>query len=177
MPRSIAAALALAGVALLLSAGESGAGPSCVVTDNNPCSAPGGPWREGAVAAAPKRNILRTYRSASALRSCLTAQTRAILAALEARVGRVSIISTCRPGAVIAGTRRPSFHRYGMAVDFATPRKAEAVAFLRSQPVLVMTYRNMGHVHFNVGQKGAVFAADAHGRRRAHWSARRKGRR
>jgi uncharacterized protein YcbK (DUF882 family) len=102
-------------------------------------------------------NIFKKYQAAHTNRSCLTAQTRSILSALEARVGQVKIISTCRKGAVIAGTRRPSFHRYGMAVDFSTRNKAAAIAFLKTQPVLVMTYARMSHVHFNTGQKGTAY--------------------
>lgn len=109
------------------------------------------------------QNIFKRYQAASSSRSCLTGQTASILSALEARVGRVSIVSTCRKGAVIAGTRRPSYHRYGMAVDFSTSNKATAIAFLKTQPVLVMTYSNMGHIHFNTGQKGAIYGANAYG--------------
>ncbi|WP_120265364.1 hypothetical protein [Pseudorhodoplanes sinuspersici] len=127
-----------------------------------------GPWN---VHAQP--GAIKGYAKASTGRACLTGQTRAILDRLEARIGAVSIISTCRPGAVIAGTRRPSFHRYGMAVDFKTRRKAEAIAFLRSQGVFVMTYCRMGHVHFNTGQRGASFC----GQRGLNASARKRGRR
>lgn len=94
---------------------------------------------------------------ASTSRSCLTSDTRAVLARLEARVGKVSIVSTCRPGARIRGTNRQSKHAIGRAVDFNTPRKAQAIAFLRSQGVFVMTYCGSPHVHFNTGQNGASF--------------------
>jgi len=104
---------------------------------------------------------------ATASRSCLTSDTARILNALEARVGKVSVISTCvRKN--IAGTNRPSFHSFGKAVDFNTGNKAAAVAFLATQPVLVMTYANMGHIHFNTGQKGVIRGADAYGRRRGY---------
>lgn len=110
-------------------------------------------WRKArSVKARP--NIFRAYRAASASRSCLTGATQAVLASLERAVGPVRIVSTCRPGAVIAGSGRPSFHRYGMAVDFHTSRKAAAIAHLRGKGVFVMTYCNMGHVHFNLGQRG-----------------------
>ena len=128
-----------------------------------------GPWNVNA-----QPGTLKGYAKASTGRSCLTGQTRAVLGRLEARIGKVAIISTCRRGAVIAGTRRPSFHRYGMAVDFSTPRKAEAIAFLRSQGVFVMTYSTHRHVHFNTGQKGVVLGANGYGR---NISARRRARR
>lgn len=100
---------------------------------------------------------LRGYAKASASRSCLTGDTRAVLNRLESRIGKVRIVSTCRPGARIRGTNRQSKHAIGRAVDFHTPRKAQAIAFLRSQGVFVMTYCGMGHVHFNTGQSGASF--------------------
>lgn len=115
-----------------------------------------GPWNEYAQRPAP---TIQGYAKASSSRSCLTSDTRAVLARLEARVGSVSIVSTCRPGATIAGTRRPSFHRYGKAVDFNTRNKAAAIAFLRTQPVFVMTYANYSHIHFNTGQKGIALGA------------------
>lgn len=124
-----------------------------------------GPWNVNA------QGTIQGYAKASSSRSCLTSDTRAVLARLESRVGSVSIVSTCRPGATIAGTGRPSFHRYGKAVDFNTRRKAEAIAFLRTQGVFVMTYCGMSHVHFNTGQVGTSFCGSR------HVSASRKGRR
>jgi hypothetical protein len=136
-----------------------------------------GPWNkfaQGATSAklAPvrSRGTVQGYARASASRSCLTGDTRAVLNRLEARIGKVQVISTCRPGAKIAGTNRQSKHAIGRAVDFNTRRKGEAIAFLRSQGVFVMTYCNMGHVHFNTGQSGASFCgkgyASARKRRR-----------
>lgn len=120
-----------------------------------------------------RTNIFRRYAAASASRSCLKSETAAVLQRLEARIGKVQVISTCRPGATIAGTGRPSYHRYGMAVDFNTPRKAEAISFLRSQGVFVMTYCGLTHVHFNNGQTGASFC----GSKSRYMSARKKWRR
>lgn len=128
-----------------------------------------GPWNVNAQQA----GTLQGYQKASSSRGCLTADTRAVLNRLEARVGSVSIVSTCRPGATIAGTGRPSFHRYGKAVDFNTRNKAGAIAFLRTQGVFVMTYCGMSHVHFNTGQVGASFCGGRH----AYASAARKAKR
>lgn len=100
---------------------------------------------------------LRGYAKASTSRSCLTGDTRAVLSRLEARVGKVSVVSTCRTGARIAGTNRQSKHAVGRAVDFNTRNKGAAIAFLRSQGVFVMTYCGMSHVHFNTGQSGSSF--------------------
>lgn len=169
MTRTIAASvIALSALILSLPA------QACVVADFNPCSVLSGPWRgydhhgKRAKRPAKKGNIFRSYHAASASRSCLTANTRAVLDRLEARVGKVRIVSTCRPNAVIAGSGRPSFHRYGMAVDFHTRHRVAAVAFLQTQPVLVMTYSNMGHIHFNTGQKGTIRGANAYGGARSY---------
>jgi hypothetical protein len=118
-----------------------------------------GPWN-----AAAQHGTLGGYAKASTSRSCLTGDTRAVLNRLEARVGAVQIVSTCRPGARIAGTNRQSKHAIGRAVDFNTRRKGEAIAFLRSQGVFVMTYSTHQHIHFNTGQRGAAFNANGYGR-------------
>ena len=90
---------------------------------------------------------------ASASRGCLTGQTRQVLSGLEARFGAVKVISTCRPGAVIAGSGRPSQHRYGKAVDFV-PRSGQRgamLAWLRTNAGgAVITYAS-GHIHFDTG--------------------------
>lgn len=119
------------------------------------------------------QRTLSGYAKASTSRSCLTSDTRAVLGRLEARVGTVKIVSTCRPGARIAGTNRQSKHAIGRAVDFNTRNKAAAISFLRSQGVFVMTYCNMGHVHFNTGQRGTSFC----GSRGVYASARKRWRR
>lgn len=128
-----------------------------------------GPWNQFA----QPRGTIQGYAGASVSRSCLTSDTRAVLALLEARIGKISIVSTCRPGARIAGTSRQSKHAIGRAVDFNTGQKAAAIAFLRAQGVFVMTYCGMGHVHFNTGQTGASFC----GGKARYLSARKRGRR
>jgi len=113
----------------------------------------------------------------SVSRACLNAQTRAVLAQVEARFGPVKVVSTCRRGAVIAGTRRPSMHRYGMAVDFeASGRKAAIVQWLRSNNSgMVMTYARSGHIHFDTGSYRSYACAECGSRRarRAYSAARR----
>ena len=89
----------------------------------------------------------------SSSRSCLTGQTRQVLAGLEARFGAVKVISTCRPGAVIAGSGMPSQHRYGKAVDFVprSGQRAAMLSWLRSHANgAVITYAS-GHIHFDTG--------------------------
>lgn len=107
--------------------------------------------------ASTRQRTLSGYAKATTSRACLTPDTRAILNRMEAVVGPVKIVSTCRPGARIAGTRRMSKHAVGRAVDFQTSRKGAAIRFLMAQGVFVMTYCRMSHVHFNTAQRGASF--------------------
>ena len=103
-------------------------------------------------------------------RGCLVPAARRLLAELETQFGAVRVVSTCRRGAVIAGTRRPSQHRYGKAIDFLAPpgRKAEVVRWLREHsPGVTMTYHRMNHIHTDVGHYRRVIL-DAGGRRSAH---------
>jgi uncharacterized protein YcbK (DUF882 family) len=98
---------------------------------------------------------LRGYASsgASTSRNCLTPAAKNLLARIEAKFGRVQIVSTCRPGAIIAGTSHPSMHRYGMAIDFKTSQKAAVVRWLAANNTGgTMTYSNSDHVHADVGR-------------------------
>ena len=100
---------------------------------------------------------LRRYASSGAgtSRTCLTSAARALLGRIEAKFGRVQIISTCRPGAVIAGSGRPSKHASGQAIDFNAPsgRKGELVRWLIANHKSggVMTYSGMNHIHVDIG--------------------------
>jgi len=87
-------------------------------------------------------------------RSCLTPTTRALFDRIESKFGKMRIISTCRPGAVIAGTGRRSKHASGEAIDFnAGSRKGEVVRWLIANHKSggTMTYRGMSHIHVDVG--------------------------
>lgn len=116
-------------------------------------------------------NIFKRYAAASTSLGCLTQKTRSIVEQLKERFGSIAIVSTCRPGAMIAGTGRPSYHRWGMAVDF-TPleaKKKAVVNWLYDQKVLVMTYFNQSHIHFNIGQgQRKILLANANGSRKRH---------
>jgi uncharacterized protein YcbK (DUF882 family) len=94
----------------------------------------------------------QSHAGGGASRACLTGPTRQVLAGLEARFGAVKVISTCRPGAVIAGSGRPSQHRYGKAVDFMpNGNRAAMMAWLRANTNgAVITYAS-GHIHFDTG--------------------------
>jgi uncharacterized protein YcbK (DUF882 family) len=101
-----------------------------------------------------RAHIHQLHGNATTSRSCLTAETRQLLERVEARFGPVQIVSTCRPGAVIAGTSHASMHRYGRAVDFNAPpgRKAEIVRWLAANNAGgTMTYASMSHIHMDTG--------------------------
>ena len=106
----------------------------------------------------PLAGTLQAYALAGPVggadRGCLVPAARALLARLEMRFGAVRVVSTCRRGAVIAGTRRASLHRYGKAIDFVAPAggKAAVVRWLReNSPGVTMTYHGMVHIHTDVG--------------------------
>jgi hypothetical protein len=89
-------------------------------------------------------------------RTCLTAAARDLLARIEAQFGDVRVVSTCRPGATIAGSGRPSRHASGNAVDFDAPagRKRDVVSWLIANHRAggVMTYAAMNHIHVDIGR-------------------------
>jgi hypothetical protein len=87
-------------------------------------------------------------------RGCLKPAARDLLSRIEAQFGPMQIVSTCRPGARIAGTGRISKHATGEAIDFnAGGRKGEVVRWLIANHKSggTMTYAGMSHVHVDVG--------------------------
>jgi uncharacterized protein YcbK (DUF882 family) len=79
---------------------------------------------------------------------------RELLARIELQFGPMRIISTCRPGARIAGTTVMSKHATGEAVDFeAGSRKGDVVRWLIANHKAggTMTYAGMSHIHADVG--------------------------
>ncbi|HWB45634.1 MAG TPA: SH3 domain-containing protein [Hyphomicrobiaceae bacterium] len=130
----------------------------------------------GASAGGPIRTsaspVLRD--SPEAPRACLTRAAHALLDRIEQKFGPVQVISTCRPGSVIAGTNHPSRHASGNAIDFnAGSRKAEIVAWLvaNHHGGGTMTYTGMEHIHVDIGPH---FVSIAGGRHWASWNDRRR---
>lgn len=114
-------------------------------------------------------------RGASASRSCLTSAARNLLSRIEQKFGKVSVISTCRPGARIAGTGKISRHASGNAVDFsAGNRKGAIVRWLiaNHRSGGTMTYSGMSHIHVDIGPRFVSLA----GSKRRVASSRRKSR-
>ena len=96
----------------------------------------------------------KSYSNSSGSGSCLTSEARSLLGRIQARFGKVEIISTCRKGARIATTGRPSKHASGQAIDFRIPgRKREVVKWLIANHGSggTMTYSDMDHIHVDVG--------------------------
>jgi hypothetical protein len=92
------------------------------------------------------------FNSGSA--SCLPASVKARLAEVEARFGKVSIVSTFRRGARIAGSGHPSLHADCRAVDFKVRgNQAGAAAWLKAtHEGGVGTYSGqMSHIHIDNG--------------------------
>jgi hypothetical protein len=109
-----------------------------------------------------------SHGGAGTSRACLQASARALLNRIESQFGTVQIVSTCRPGAVIAGSGKPSKHRYGLAVDFNAPagKKGAIVQWLikNHHSGGTMTYAGMNHIHVDVGSRFVSLGAG--GRRR-----------
>jgi uncharacterized protein YcbK (DUF882 family) len=103
---------------------------------------------------APVTAEAKSYSNSGGSGSCLTSEARALLGRIQARFGKVQIISTCRKGARIAKTGRPSKHASGQAIDFRVPgRKREVVKWLIANHSSggTMTYSDMDHIHVDVG--------------------------
>lgn len=86
--------------------------------------------------------------------SCLTAPARALIGSIVAKFGPMDIISTCRPGARVAGTGQISRHSSGNAIDFiAGNRKPAVLAWLIANHSNggTMTYSNSPHIHVDIG--------------------------
>jgi hypothetical protein len=114
--------------------------------------------------------------SPDAPRGCLSSAAKELLGRIEAKFGRMQLVSTCRSGAVIGGTGRPSRHRDGNAIDFkAGARKQAVVDWLVANHAQggTMTYRDMDHIHIDIGPH--FVALGSGGRSGRDWSAGRMG--
>ena len=109
---------------------------------------------------------LTAYARSGTSRTCLTPAARALLGRIEAQFGRVQVVSTCRPGARIAGTGRISRHASGNAIDFNAPsgRKAQVVRWLiaNHRSGGVMTYAGMSHIHVDIGPRFVSLNSGGH---------------
>jgi hypothetical protein len=85
--------------------------------------------------------------------SCLPAAIRSALAEVQARFGAVTVVSTHRPGARIAGTRHASLHASCRAVDFRPARGTygAVTSHLRAHWRGGIGTYSSGHIHIDVG--------------------------
>jgi hypothetical protein len=117
-------------------------------------------------AAAPAHSGQGAARDApEAPRACLTPAARGLLDRIERNFGPVEVVSTCRPGAFIANSARPSRHASGNAVDFkAGARKAAILEWLIANHTAggIMTYAGMDHIHVDIGPRFVSLARRAH---------------
>lgn len=111
-----------------------------------------------------KSRSFTNYAAGGTSRSCLQPQARALLNRIESQFGSVSLVSTCRAGAVIATSGKPSKHRYGLAIDFdAGARKGAIVNWLikNHHSGGTMTYRDMSHIHVDIGARFVSLGANS----------------
>jgi uncharacterized protein YcbK (DUF882 family) len=95
---------------------------------------------------------------------CLTPPARALIGSIEAKFGKMEIISTCRPGARVAGTGQLSRHSSGNAIDFiAGDRKSAVLAWLIANHTDggTMTYADSPHIHVDIGPHWVQLAGGA----------------
>lgn len=85
--------------------------------------------------------------------SCLPGELNARLSEVRSNFGSIQVISTHRPGATIAGSGKPSYHRWCRAVDFRPPagKYAAVVAFLNSKHSGGLGTYSSGHIHIDNG--------------------------
>jgi hypothetical protein len=123
--------------------------------------------KPAAVTARAVTSVARQAGGGGGARGCLTAPARALLERIESQFGAMQIISTCRPGARIAGTGRISRHASGNAIDFnAGGRKGEVVRWLIANHKAggVMTYAAMSHIHVDIGYHFVALNSGGRGR-------------
>jgi hypothetical protein len=106
------------------------------------------------------------HQAASASTACLPASIKAALATADRACG-ITVISTLRPGARIAGTNRPSMHASCRAADFTSRDFACAIRALANWPgkLSVDPHRvHPPHLHIDDGR----YARFEHGHSRRY---------
>jgi hypothetical protein len=116
------------------------------------------PWPEPR----PEPRAPRRDAASERMLACLKPAARALLERIEAEHGPMRLISTCRPGARIAGSGRISKHATGEAIDFeAGARKGAVVRWLIANHKAggTMTYSDMSHIHVDIGHHFVALGA------------------
>lgn len=127
-----------------------------------------------------RRNLFVRYarrhvrRSSRVSTSCLPRAIKVALARVTKACRSIAVISTFRRNAVIAGTRRRSYHASCRAADFTTKRPACAYRALAGwwPGGLSNDYGRVKHFHLDNGQRLRF----AHGRSRTRYAKRGKRR-
>lgn len=85
--------------------------------------------------------------------ACLPSDLQNRLSQVRSNFGAIQVISTHRPGATIAGTGKPSYHRWCRAVDFRPPpgKYAAVVAWLHANHNGGVGTYSTGHIHIDNG--------------------------
>lgn len=98
-----------------------------------------------------------TSGTAEASTGCLPGSIQSTLNQIRAKFGPVSIVSTHRPGARIAGSGKRSYHASCRAVDFHPPKGkySQVLAYLRANHSGGLgTYScGMHHIHLDNGPR------------------------
>ncbi len=97
--------------------------------------------------------MLVTMPLSSADASCLPGELQSKLSQISSTFGSIKVISTHRPGATIAGSGKPSYHRWCRAVDFIPPsgKYSAVVAWLHSNHSGGVGTYSSGHIHLDNG--------------------------
>jgi hypothetical protein len=107
-------------------------------------------WQPQTVPVGPRTTASRGHSTSTA---CLPGSLKVALADVQRRFGRVTVVSTLRRGARIAGGR-PSMHASCQAVDFRPARGtySQAAAYLRRTWRGGMGTYSSGHIHIDTGE-------------------------
>ncbi len=92
--------------------------------------------------------------AATTSEGCLPGVIKSRLSQVRSRFGKISVVSTHRPGATIRGTGKPSYHGACRAVDFVPPPgKYSAVTrwLYANHEGGIGTYTCMNHIHLDNG--------------------------
>ena len=93
-------------------------------------------------------------RGASTSESCLPGVLKSRLSQIRSTFGKITVVSTHRPGAKINGSGKSSYHSSCRAVDFVPPsgQYSKVTRWLyANHEGGVGTYTCMNHIHFDNG--------------------------
>ena len=94
-----------------------------------------------------------TFSTLSTAKACLPSDLESKLSQIRSNFGPIKVVSTHRPGATIAGSGKPSYHRWCRAVDFNPPpgKYGAVVAWLHANHSGGVGTYSSGHIHIDNG--------------------------